>query len=341
MFQKARLKLTAWYLLIIMLISIIFSCVIFSIVSHQIQGLIHEQNERIKHFEQDLQNGINPPPHPKNEPPMLSTQDLLSQEKQLLITLIIVNGVILIFAGGAAYFLAGRTLRPISIMIDEQNQFISHASHQLRTPIAAMRIDIEGSLLEKHISDQRAREIAGSNLEELDSLQKLTNNLLRLAQVPHSISQQYTEKVSLTECIEKACKKVTKLAKNKQITIHKKVEDEFVKGEMTNLTEAFVVLLENAIKYSPEKTTVTINTKKEKHTIKIMVSDQGMGIPEKDIPHIFNRFYRASQAYPQEGFGLGLSLAKRIIETHNGSITVTSEVKKGTTFTVLLPLTVS
>jgi two-component system sensor histidine kinase CiaH len=341
MFQAARLKLTAWYITMLMLISIIFSVVIFNIVSHQIEGLIRMQNERIRHFQEAMLNGENLPPPPKNSPPLLSTQDLYNQEEQLFITLIIVNGIILIIAGGAAYFLAGRTLRPIKVMIDEQNQFISHASHQLRTPIAAMRIDIEGGLLEKHITDNRAREIANSNLEELGSLQALTNNLLQLAQLPHNISKNYKEKVSLTECIESACKKVTVLAKKKQISISSNVEEVLIRGDESSLREAFVTLLENAIKYSPEKTKVSIISKKDKNSIKVMVTDQGIGIAESDLPHIFNRFYRASQAYPQEGFGLGLSIAKRIIQTHNGSIVVISTENKGTTFTISLPLTVS
>ncbi len=341
MFQTARLKLTAWYLLIIMLISIIFSLVIFNIVSNQIEGLIHMQNDRIEHFQQDLQGGDQKLSPHHDQPPVISTQELQDQKNQLLITLIIVNGIIFIIAGGAAYFLAGRTLRPIKIMIDEQNQFVSHASHQLRTPIATMRIDIEGSLLERHITDQRAREIANSNLEELGSLQTLTNNLLRLAQVPHDVSKQYAEKVSLDESIQDACKKVSTLAKKKHITLRQNVEKAFVTGDKSSLTEVFVILLENAIKYSPEKTSITISTKREKHTLKIIVADHGVGIEEKDLPHIFNRFYRSSQSYPQEGYGLGLSIAKRITETHNGSISVTSEINKGTKFTISLPLTVS
>src|SRR5258708_21752838 len=249
MFQTARLKLTAWYLLIIMLISIIFSLVIFNIVSNQIEGLIHMQNDRIEHFQQDLQGGDQKLSPHHDQPPVISTQELQDQKNQLLITLIIVNGIIFIIAGGAAYFLAGRTLRPIKIMIDEQNQFVSHASHQLRTPIATMRIDIEGSLLERHITDQRAREIANSNLEELGSLQTLTNNLLRLAQVPHDVSKQYAEKVSLDESIQDACKKVSTLAKKKHITLRQNVEKAFVTEDKSILTEVVGILLEMTSKY--------------------------------------------------------------------------------------------
>lgn len=333
MFQSARLTLTAWYLLILMLISIVFSGVIYSIVSTQIQGLIHRQNEQLQHYREKERD--------RDDPPLIPIEELQDQKGQLLFTLISINGVILIVAGGAAYFLAGRTLRPIKEMIDEQNQFISSASHELRTPIATMRTEMETSMLERHLSDKRAREVLSSNLEELQSLQGLTNNLLTLAHVHNVGTTRFADEVSISGVLQTAVKKVLPLAKKKQIVIHQSIEDAIVSGDKTSLVEACVILLENAVKYSQEKSSITVSSKKTRHTVLITVQDQGIGIKAEDLPHIFERFYRADKARGHEGFGLGLSIAKKTIETHKGSIKVKSMVGKGTTFFLSLPLQTS
>jgi two-component system sensor histidine kinase CiaH len=329
---SARLKLTSWYLFIIMLISIIFSVVIYSLVSRQIEGFIHMQNDRAEHFEAENHDDHHP------RPPLLTIEDAKDQEMQLIYILVFINGVILLVSGGAGYFLAGRTLRPIKLMIDEQNQFISSSSHELRTPIATLRAEMEGSLLEKHISDTQARNLIKSNLEELGTLQELTNNLLKLAQI-HNSTDAHFEPVSLAEVISRSHKKVHPLARKKHIGIDINVKDSAVNGDKARLIELFVILFENAIKYSPEKTKITVNSDETKDKISVHVTDQGFGISSDDLPHIFGRFYRADKSRSgTDGYGLGLSIAQKIIETHNGTISVKSTESKGTTFVISFPL---
>jgi two-component system, OmpR family, sensor histidine kinase CiaH len=338
MFQSARIRLTLWYLLIIMLISSVFSTVIYSIVSGQIEGLIRMQNDRIMHSEYFVHGGKSSPNKPP-EPPIISTTELKNQEKQLALTLFFVNIGILALAGGSGYFLAGRTLRPIKIMIDEQDQFISDSSHELRTPIATLRAEMEGKLLEKHISDEDARKLIKSNLEELESLQTLTNNLLRLAGNKQGIHSDLKDEIVLSDVIESAINKVNLLAQNKQIEIKRLINDCHLSGDKTGLVELFVILLDNAIKYSPEKTEIKIISEKSKDSVEIKVTDQGVGVAEKDLPHIFKRFYRADKSRSEvTGYGLGLSIAKKIIITNAGSINATNNPEGGATFTVILPL---
>lgn len=340
MFQSTRLKLTAWYLLIIMFVSAIFSVAIYNNVSRQIEGFIRMQNDRIRNF-QPSQNGFRFPP--PGVPPMISTEDLQKQEQQLIFTLVLINLGIFVIAGGAGYFLAGRTLRPISLMIDEQNQFISDASHELRTPIATLRAEMEGKLLEKHISDQEARKLISSNLEELGTLQNLSNSLLKLAQI-HTVNngKKDMEDISLLEVIKTACNKVTSLAKQKNINVTTKVPETIIKGNKGSLIEAFVILLDNAIKYSPEHSDITVVSQSSSHRVKVLVSDQGVGISKEDLPHIFERFFRADKSRSLvEGYGLGLSIAKKVVESHKGSISVTSKIGKGSIFEVILPLVYS
>ena len=329
MFQSARLKLTAWYLLIIMLVSITFSFAFYKSATNEIDRVIG----RIQFLQQQSKQLMIPTP-----PNTVITLDQLQDVKtRLQIALIVVNGFIFIFAGGAGYFLAGRTLRPIQIMVDEQNQFISDASHELRTPIATLRAEMEATLLEKHLGDHEARTLIASNLEELGTLQELANNLLQLA--VHKKEGKYNDIVSLQEVTQMAYKKISSMAKKKHITFTLSHVDGKVKGDKQSLVEVFVNLFDNAIKYSPERTTVTLNSVTKKHISYITITDQGSGIAKTELPHIFDRFYRADKSRSQaEGHGLGLSITKKIITAHNGSIAADSAVGKGMTFTLTLPL---
>lgn len=330
MFQSARLKLTAWYLLIIMLVSITFSIAFYQTSTQEIQRFI----DRIHYQQRERRRFFFPPP--RNT--VITLEELQSVKDRLQVALIVLNGIILILAGGAGYFLAGRTLRPIRVMVEEQNQFISNASHELRTPIATLRAEMEGSLLEKHVSDKEARKLIMSNLEELSRLQELSNSLLQLTHM-HNNGGKYNEEVSLNEVIQLAFKKVTPIAKKKEITFALSRVVGTIKGNKNSLTEVFINLFENAIKYSPKKTNVTLTSNIGKRLITLTLVDEGIGIAASDLPHIFERFYRADKSRSKaDGYGLGLSIVKKIITAHNGTIEVTSTLGKMTTFTLTFPL---
>jgi len=335
MFHHARFKLTAWYLFIIMLISILFSVAFYNVSTREIERLIN----RIEFRQEFPGRPVPVRPSLSNSPTLPTFEDLEALKRQLLVTLVVINGAIFIFAGGAGYFLAGRTLLPIKIMLDEQNQFISNASHELRTPIATLRAEMEGNLLEKKISDKKARKLITSNLEELGTLQDLSNSLLRIAEVNGINQEKYMVEISLLEIAQSAQKKILPLAKKKDIVITSDIKDSRVKGIRSSLVEVFVILLDNAIKYSREKTRIKIISEEQSKVVTISIADQGEGIPAQDMPHIFDRFFRSDKSRSEaDGYGLGLSIAQKIVETHNGSLTAKSNEKKGTTFIVQLPL---
>lgn len=339
MLQKTRLKLTGWYLLIIMLVSFLFSMAIYGNITRQIEGLIRMQNDRIRNFQNNPLQGI--PPR-LGTPPVISTEELVNQKKQLFYTLTLINFGVLIIAGGAGYFLAGKTLHPIQLMVDEQNQFISDASHELRTPIATLQAEMEAGLLEKRISDRKARVLIKSNLEELKNLKDIINGLLKLTRIHYSDNNQKMENISLLSVIEQAKKRVLPLANKKELAINLEIPEVIVQGNKDMLTEVFMILFDNAIKFSPNKSSVTVTVVKNQHRVKINVADKGVGIPKKDLPYIYERFYRGDKSRSSiEGFGLGLSIAKKVIESHKGTIKAKSIVNKGSIFTVDLPLSAS
>ena len=336
MFDSARLKLTVWYVFILMCVSFLFSAAFYQVSTREIQLLIN----RIEYDESRGDAIIFKRPH--LPPHILSLDELYEVKSRIAINLMVINIGILLVAGGASYFLAGKTLLPIKQMVDEQNQFISDASHELRTPIAVLRAEMEASLLEKKITSTQARTLIISNLEELTTLQELANRLLTLAQPPISRARS-TEKVAIVEVLEKALKKVAIFAKEKNITITSSsmnaVEQLLIKGDSAELTDVFVILLDNAIKYSPSNSEITLSIKKSKSKLQVTVTDQGIGISKTDLPNIFKRFYRADKSRSQaQGYGLGLAIAHSIITSHSGNIIAMSTNNKGATFIVELPL---
>lgn len=336
MFQSARIKLTLWYVLITMIVSMLFSTFIYINVTKEFR--------RFDKFQQFVEE------HPEEIPPpqrrlrvIINMNAEFEQEarQRILITLFGVNVVILGLAGIGGYFLAGMSLQPIKVMIDEQHRFVTDASHELRTPLTVLRSEIEVSLRDKNMTVACARHILESNLEEVNNLQILTDNLLELASYQQKALRKSFKTVGVDDIISNAIKGVRKAANEKDIAIKNEMTDQFVKGNEISLIRLFVILLDNAIKYSPEKSTVIITEKKTDGHIRVKVADEGIGIDAKDIPKVFNRFYRSNTARSKtqaSGYGLGLSIAKKIVENHNGSIKVESEKDNGTTFIVSLPV---
>lgn len=347
MFNKARLKLTTWYLLIIMLISISFSAVIYNFLNSEFNRVIRMEKLRQQGLWSPPKNGVRffiedneiIPQHPVMIAPP-STEVIEEAKNRLLYILAAINLAIFGLSGAAGYFLAGRTLKPIKEMVDEQNRFITDASHELRTPLTSLKSEIEVNLRDKNLNLIDAKKILKSNLEEVNNLQYLSDNLIKLAQT-HQTNGINFETVSILNISKLALRKVEKLAKNKNIEIKNNFKDEMLEADHQSLIELLVILLDNAIKYSPENTQITLSSQKTEGFIVMEVEDEGSGIDTKDKSLIFDRFYRADKSRTKkdiDGFGLGLSIAKKIINKHNGSIEVESGVDKGSTFTIKLPL---
>jgi len=342
MFKQARLKLTAWYLLIIMVISFSFSGLIYTINSNEIYRFANSQRNR---FERRLVVDVQNP-----RPPLIFIDDDLINESlhRLLINLIIINGVILIISGSLSYFLAGRTLSPIQKMTDDQNRFISNASHELRTPLTALKSLFEVTLRDPKINLSDAKKALKNGLIQTNKLKILSDSLLELSrfdtnhlQKNYQLACRQARSVSIKKISLEAISQVKSKADDKKIRIFNKLSSTKIFADSNKLTEVFIIFLDNAIKYSSANTKIKLISETQKNNLVVKIIDQGIGISKKDLPHIFDRFYQADNARTKtddSGYGLGLSIAKNIIESHHGQIEVISKPNHGTTFIIHLPI---
>lgn len=341
MFTKARLTLTAWYLLIIMLISIFFSAIIYRVITQEVERFASMQRTRIERRIQDQVFFPGPPSVNLHTQISMLDPDLVGEtKKRVLLILIIINGGIAIIAGGLGYVLSGKTLQPIALMLEEQHRFISDASHELRTPLAGLKSNIEVTLRNNKLSLQEAKTALVESLDDVNNLTQLSNNLLFLSSMESQDSKNSFSTISTSNLITNAIRSVSALAKQKKIRITKNIEDVSFQGNLQNLQDLCITLFDNAIKYSHQNGSITISCTETPKDLVIQVQDHGIGISEKDLPYIYDRFYRANTARSKQGtngYGLGLAIAKRIVNRHHGTITVESRLNKGTTFSITLP----
>lgn len=335
MFRNTRLKLTGWYLLMIMLISIFFSIVIYANVDRELVNFeSYTETKRERILSNFGSSALDP----------ISTavdSELISEARGRLITnLAILNAVILVGSTIAGYFLAGRTLQPIKEMLDRQSRFIGDAAHELKTPLTSLRSEIEVYMLSKKQTKSEADAILKSNLEEVIRLQNLSDSFMQLTSFEHKeLLNIPLVRTKLHPLVENAIRKIEPQAKERNIKIKCNVKNATIFADEKSLIQLFIILIDNAVKYSPSRSKVTVSTKISENVL-IMVKDEGIGIKEGEISHIFDRFYRADESRSStdiKGHGLGLSIAQEIARLHNGVISVTSKPSQGSVFTVALP----
>lgn len=328
-FKSATFKLTLFYVLIAMFVSIAFSIALYNISSNELESGFDRQAKVLRNFPMQIFIGS---ATPNMEDVRL--QQINESNNNLRHNLILFNLLVLVLSFTAGYFLARKTLQPIEEAMDAQGRFTADASHELRTPITAMRTEIEVSLRDKNFNLKSAKKLLESNLEEASKLESLSNALLKLARYQDDVQKTF-HKYNLSDIIITAYEKIAYLADQKLIEFENELEDVSILGDRESLIELFVILLDNAIKYSPKKSTINISIQKADHHILVKIKDRGIGIKASDLPHIFDRFYRADHSRSKEkvnGYGLGLSIAKNIVSLHNGTISVSSNPGKGSDF---------
>lgn len=260
---------------------------------------------------------------------------------QLLTTLIFVGLTMLFVIFIISLSFANRVIKPIAEAWDRQKQFVADASHELKTPISIINANCDVLLANKEETIQSQLKWLDYIKIGTDRMTKLINDLLSLAKMEDTSFAVRKVPCNISNAIHDMILSMEAVMVEKEITLIRSIEpDIIVKSDPERMNQVITILLDNAIKYTEQHGQIDISLSKSKRYVTFSIKNSGKGIPKKDLPKIFDRFYRVDSARTHEtgSYGLGLSIAKAIIERLGGKILVESVENEYTTFTVTLGL---
>jgi PAS domain S-box-containing protein len=246
-------------------------------------------------------------------------------------------GIIIVFRN----MLALKELERLRQLDELKSEFVSNVSHELRSPLSVIKSYVETMLDQADPGDyQTQREFLTVVNNETDRLTDLVNDLLDISRIESGRFEMELSPVSLSDIIQAVVRDLETKSSKHQIIVDIPSPLPDLSADEDKLVQVFLNLVDNAIKFSPDGGEIVIKAGAKRKMIKCDISDQGIGIAEKDISRIFEKFYRVdnSDKYEISGTGLGLPIVKNIIESHGGKISVKSELGKGSTFSIFLPL---
>jgi two-component system OmpR family sensor kinase len=229
----------------------------------------------------------------------------------------------------------------IETLDNSRNQFVSDASHELKTPLATMKIMIESLIYQPDMQEELRTEFLSDVNKEIDRLSNIVSDLLTLVHADAHTMVLNREKISLAAVVKEAAHRLEPLAAQKRQELKLSILDS---GDMYadggKLGQVVYNIMENAVKYTQESGEIEVKLERSGKSAVLSIEDNGPGMSQENIKHIFERFYRVDKARSREtgGTGLGLSIAKQIVNLHSGSIKAESEEGKGTKFIITLPL---
>lgn len=279
-----------------------------------------------------------------------SLDSVEQQVQRLLLQLVLGSAALLLLSIGGGWLLAGQAIRPIRIALEQQRHFIDDAAHQIGTPLTIIQARAELALQtdmedEKTVILTSGRHVLRNSLleviDETQRLQRLASELLTLARLDRGQLDIKQELLGLNEVLDEVYQQIRPLAitRGLEVRLEQPPEIVTVRGDFERLCELILILADNALKYTPQGGKVTLTLSTSGTQAQVQVHDTGTGIAPEDLPHIFERFYRArtGKAANMRGSGLGLAIAERLVQAHHGSLKAESTVGQGTTMTVILP----
>jgi signal transduction histidine kinase len=253
--------------------------------------------------------------------------------------------------GLASWYLAGRSLGPARKAWEQQQVFVANASHELRAPVTLIRASAEYALRQNPgigpfrpspdpalAATPGVAEVLTDIVAETDHLSRLVDDLILLSRLDAGKIEVVAEPVLLTDLFLDVTRTFGRLAEEKGVALQVNTGEGVARGDRTRLRQVVLILLDNALRHTPPGGTISLETRFDGRRVVIAVADTGTGIAPEDLPHIFDRFYQARVTdSDNRGSGLGLSIAKSLVEALKGRIEVTSRPGEGTRMTLSLP----
>lgn len=321
-FQQAALRLTVWYLAVLVLVSFAFSVALYRFASNEVARGVDRHVGTLQRLpflsQQDLRD-------------IRAGRDLLIEEgnRALVQKLAWFNLAVALVGGLAAYLLARRTLEPIEEAHSHEQRFVADASHELRTPLTVLRSELEVSLRSTKATRESQRRTIESSLEEVIRLERLTTSLLALSKGEAVLSRGDLEPVSVSAVVEKVVKRLGLPGDRVR------VEVDSIRSEPTLLLELLTILIDNAVKYGANAP-VCVRTKLESGRVVLEVENEGSPLAPEVLENAFERFYRGDSSRSSEGAGLGLSIAQGLARNLGGTIRL-KNTRNGVLAQVSLP----
>ncbi len=315
-FFLARLRLTFLYAVTSIVILGGSSIVLYNVLSRNIAQSIRENvfDPKLAHFIID------------------KTRDILQNR------FITIDTVLIFFIIVIGFLLTEKTLQPIKKNLEKQKRFVADASHELRTPIAVVISGLEVALRNKNLNLESAKNTLVDTLNEMKEFSKLSNHLLDISKYDIGVVT-VKDKVQVEQVLVTTIAKIQPLIKEKEINLkldllHKAL----VFGNEIELGRVFYNIFTNAITHTQPKGSISVSDSIISNHYTVVIADTGVGIPEDILTKIFDPFFRGDTSRNTGGSGLGLTLSKRIVESHKGTIGIKSKVGEGTSVAISIPL---
>lgn len=268
-----------------------------------------------------------------------SYDDIKDMLGNIVISFSIIIPFVILVIGLSSYRIASIAIYPIEESFRKLKQFTEDASHELKTPLAAIKTNIDVSLSKesKEINYYKNKLAVIGN--SVNMMANVINRMLYLSKLDSNATDFKKEKINISELLKEIKERFADSALKKNVEVELMEENIELETNKEALDEILSIIVENAINFNKPKGRVKIAVNSSNKDIKISVIDTGIGISKEDLPHIFDRFYRGEKSRSREtgGAGLGLSITKRLVEYLGGRIDVESEEGIGSTFTIIIP----
>lgn len=318
-YHNRRIQLTIVYSIILLSVITFFSVILWQSQNRQVDRFLDSGRMRfIRRLSDDEYKRIK------------ATIDEIKFEN--FIHFIMLDSVLIIISVALSYYLSEKTLEPIFSALARQKQFISDASHDLRTPLTNMKTEAEVLARNPSTTLEEYKIFANNVVKDVDRLNKLIDFMLESARLEHLVVN--LQDIYLKDLMREILDDFRSRIQEKNLELHEEYPDDdiVIKSDKKLLTRLIYVIVDNSIKYNKENGSVKIKIYKSGPNICLAIQDTGIGIEKSKIKYIFDRFYRVAEDRHTEGFGLGLAIAKEIANKLNIKITVKSRVDVGTEF---------